>query len=119
MTTSEGSQISSHTDLAKEVVGFFQKLIRTTDERVTGCPPPILNELITKSFSNEANDDLTRPVTPDEIRSTMFGIDGDKAPGPDGFTAQFFKSSWTIVGGDVVRAISYFFHTNKLHPALI
>ena len=44
----------------------------------------------------------------------MFGIDGDKAPGLDGFTAQFFKASWLIVGGDVIEAILYFFQHKKL-----
>ena len=68
-----------------------------------------LTELITRCISNEANVDLTRPVTSDEIRSTMFGINGDKAPGLDGFTAQFLKSSWFIVGGDITKAILYFF----------
>ena len=50
-------------------------------------------------------------------KELYFGIDGDKAPGPDGFTALFFKASWLIVGGDVTEAILYFFQHNKLLPA--
>ena len=76
-----------------------------------------LEELFGQCITPEANADLIRSVTSEEIRSTMFGIDGDKAPGPDGFTSQFFKAFWLIVGCDVIEAILYFFKHNKLLPA--
>lgn len=37
-----------------------------------------------------------------------------KAPGPDGFSACFFKSCWEIVGKDFKEAISNFFNKTKL-----
>ncbi|GKE56781.1 RNA-directed DNA polymerase, eukaryota, reverse transcriptase zinc-binding domain protein, partial [Tanacetum coccineum] len=37
-----------------------------------------------------------------------------KALGPDGFTARFYKSAWSIVGKYVCKAIKYFFDTEKL-----
>lgn len=30
-------------------------------------------------------------------------------PGPDGFTIEFFKEKWTIVGSDLIVAIQSFF----------
>nr|GEW10773.1 hypothetical protein [Tanacetum cinerariifolium] len=36
-----------------------------------------------------------------EIKSAMFSIGDDHAPGPDGFTYAFFKKSWDIVGDDI------------------
>ncbi|GJW67845.1 RNA-directed DNA polymerase, eukaryota, reverse transcriptase zinc-binding domain protein [Tanacetum coccineum] len=38
----------------------------------------------------------------------------EKAPGPDCFTAMFFKKSWEIMGKDVVDAIQEFFTSGKL-----
>ncbi|XP_074305950.1 uncharacterized protein LOC141641178 [Silene latifolia] len=37
-----------------------------------------------------------------------------EAPGPDGFSSQFFKDSWEIVGEDTIAAIKNFFQTGKL-----
>lgn len=44
----------------------------------------------------------------------MFSLGNDKAPGPDGFTAYFFKRSWSIIGQEVVKAIQSFFQTGRL-----
>ena len=93
LTDSDGNKILTHLELAKKAVSYFQKLIGTADESVTGCSLSLLEELFGTSITSEANADLARSVTSDEIKSTMFGIDGDKAPGPDGFTAHFFKTS--------------------------
>nr|GFA57722.1 zinc knuckle CX2CX4HX4C [Tanacetum cinerariifolium] len=38
----------------------------------------------------------------------------DKSPGPDGYTATFFKEAWTIVGDEVANAIREFFTNGKL-----
>nr|GFA92616.1 hypothetical protein [Tanacetum cinerariifolium] len=31
----------------------------------------------------------------------LFEIDGNKAPGPDGYSAQFFKDAWNVVGSEI------------------
>ena len=57
---------------------------------------------------------MIREVTNKEIQDVMFGMDDGKAPGPDGYTAIFFKKSWSIVGHDVCEAVKEFFQSNKL-----
>ncbi|XP_074282927.1 uncharacterized protein LOC141607475 [Silene latifolia] len=57
---------------------------------------------------------LLRPVTYDEIKKCIFSIPSSKAPGPDGYSSQFFKDSWAIIGNDVSAAIIDFFNTGQL-----
>ncbi|GJU82334.1 hypothetical protein Tco_1284699 [Tanacetum coccineum] len=52
---------------------------------------------------------MIRPVTQKEVKDAMFSMGNDKSPGPDGFTAAFFKEAWDIVFGDVTKAIQEFF----------
>ena len=60
---------------------------------------------------------LSKTITTEEIRNSMFSINGDKVPRSDGYSAHFFKVAWNIVGDDVVRAVSHFFHMRRMLPA--
>ncbi|XP_074299820.1 uncharacterized protein LOC141630990 [Silene latifolia] len=57
---------------------------------------------------------LLQPVTDEEVRAAMFSIPGTKAPGPDGYSSQFFKDTWVIVGKDVIKAVRSVFTSGKL-----
>ena len=44
----------------------------------------------------------------------MFSLKNNKAPGPDGFNAGFFRRMWHIVGEDVINAVRSFFQTRRM-----
>ncbi|XP_021996129.1 uncharacterized protein LOC110893325 [Helianthus annuus] len=71
-------------------------------------------DLFSKRLSPQVAHHMIRQVSPKEVKRAMFGIGIDKAPGPDGYTAAFFKSAWPIVGNDVTCAIIDFFETGNL-----
>ncbi|XP_074290351.1 uncharacterized protein LOC141617081 [Silene latifolia] len=52
---------------------------------------------------------LMKPVTPEEIKASMFSIPGTKAAGPDDYSSQFFKDSSEVTGGTVIQAVMDFF----------
>ncbi|KAK4384619.1 hypothetical protein Sango_3042800 [Sesamum angolense] len=56
---------------------------------------------------------LIRPVTVDDVKTAMFDIEEDKAPGPDGFSSGFYKAAWPILG-EISKAIMDFFTTGRL-----
>ncbi|GJV72985.1 RNA-directed DNA polymerase, eukaryota [Tanacetum coccineum] len=45
----------------------------------------------------------------DEIRLAVWGCGEDKSPGPDGFTFEFFRKFWKVVGPDFCIAVEWFF----------
>ena len=59
-------------------------------------------------------DMLLAPISDDDIRSVIFSIGNDKAPGPDGYSALFFKKAWSIVGKDVCNSVKDFFNSGRL-----
>ncbi|XP_022040145.1 uncharacterized protein LOC110942657 [Helianthus annuus] len=71
-------------------------------------------DLFTNRLSSEVSGLMVRPVTHDEVKKALFSIGSDKAPGPDGFTAGFFKGAWPIIGSAVSNAVIDFFVTGKL-----
>ncbi|VFQ66081.1 unnamed protein product [Cuscuta campestris] len=48
---------------------------------------------------------LLAEITLQEVRDVVFEIGNDKAPGPDGYTAAFYKDQWSVVGQDVYDSV--------------
>nr|GFC63760.1 RNA-directed DNA polymerase, eukaryota [Tanacetum cinerariifolium] len=57
--------------------------------------------------------DLENDITNEEIKKAVWDCGSDKSPGPDGFTLEFFKKFWSIVGEDVINAVKEFFKSSK------
>ena len=57
------------------------------DGEVVGCPQWLLVELLDVSFSEEVHSVMTKLVSLEEVKNSMFSIGGKKAPGPDGYTS--------------------------------
>ena len=58
--------------------------------------------------SSEANG-LEVPFTEEEIHSALLDMNGDKAPGPNGFTVAFWKFCWDFVKKEIVDLFKEFF----------
>lgn len=66
------------------------------------------------------DDNIGLTSVPDwaEIKAVVHELDGSSAPGPDGFTGDFFKHCWEIVESDVCRAVQAFFLTSCIELGL-
>lgn len=52
---------------------------------------------------------LEEEVTADEIRKVLFAMPNNKSPGPDGYPAEFFKSTWSVVAHDFIIVVQSVF----------
>ena len=57
---------------------------------------------------------MTKGFTREEIRSAFFSLPKNKTGGPDGYSAEFFTASWSIIGPEVTDAILEFFESGSL-----
>lgn len=73
-----------------------------------------LQGFITGRLTEEEANRMTTLVTEVEIKAALWSIEDDKAPGPDGYTTDFSKTAWSIVGEEITQAIEHFFETGKL-----
>ncbi|RVW66559.1 hypothetical protein CK203_063873 [Vitis vinifera] len=53
-----------------------------------------------------------------EIYAALMGMNGDKAPGPDGFTVAFWQNCWEIVKEDVLDMFKEFYDQNSFIKSL-
>ena len=52
---------------------------------------------------------LEAPFTEEEIFSALMEMNGDKAPGPNGFTVAFWQACWDFVKEEVVELFKEFY----------
>ncbi|GJV95839.1 hypothetical protein Tco_1547416 [Tanacetum coccineum] len=52
---------------------------------------------------------MDRGVSRDEIRTAVWNCGDNKSPGPDGYTFEFFKKFWDLLGPELCDAVEYFF----------
>ena len=52
---------------------------------------------------------LGDPITEDEVRDAINQMPGDKAPGPDGFTAEFMRACWGTIRQDLLDVFQQLF----------
>ncbi|KAL0311244.1 UNVERIFIED_CONTAM: hypothetical protein Sangu_2419100 [Sesamum angustifolium] len=108
-----GNEQTDPTVISSIFVDFFQGLLggdrtdRAIDLRYLR---PWARHILTDDEARA----IIRPITIDEVKTTFFDIEEDKAPGPDGFSSGFFKAAWPVVGGEVSNAIIDFFKTGRL-----
>ncbi|GJX33003.1 RNA-directed DNA polymerase, eukaryota, reverse transcriptase zinc-binding domain protein [Tanacetum coccineum] len=79
-------------DVPKQFMKDFQEFLGNA----THVKDVDLSNLIQKKLSNEAANYMVRDVSDDEIKSAMFQIENNKAPGPDGYSSYFLKKAWSI-----------------------
>jgi hypothetical protein len=77
--------VSKHEEKADILLQHFTKLMGTNTPASTDLNWESLN-LPTAELSH-----LDAPFLMDELRAAIDGMPGEKAPGPDGFTGEFFK----------------------------
>ncbi|GKE97366.1 RNA-directed DNA polymerase, eukaryota, reverse transcriptase zinc-binding domain protein [Tanacetum coccineum] len=70
--------------------------------------------MFTNKISSEEAIRMVRSISEVEIKNAMFEIEDSKAPGPDGYTASFYKSAWSVIGKDICQAMREFFLNGKL-----
>lgn len=97
-------------DIQNCAISFYQKLL--TSEGTSNCDE--LLSFIPTLVNQEQNDFLLRPPLEEEIKITVFSMDANSAPGPDGFPGLFFTHCWPIVKKEVVDAVLDFFHGGTL-----
>jgi hypothetical protein len=77
-----------------------------------------LDDLDFNSLSAGEASSLEAPFLEREVKEVIFGMDGDKAPGPDGFSLAFFQACWDVLKEDIMAVFSNFHARGKFEKSL-
>lgn len=111
VTLPDGSFTTSNDQVANAFVCHFSSLLGSrqtaapADQNIIASGPVLVDEQAIR---------LTEDISEAEIWAALNNIGDNKSPGPDGFSAKFFKSAWPVVGSSVTAAIQEFFMNSIL-----
>jgi len=109
----QGSLLKDFEDIKAAAFTSFKDLFSAPDD------PPLLSsshpfDLIPTLVHDADNNSLTAPISMKELKSALFRMKPDSAPGPDGFTARFYVSCWDTIKMDLLRMVRHSQVTNRL-----
>ncbi|XP_029146874.1 uncharacterized protein [Arachis hypogaea] len=87
LLVSDGSWSNDPEVLQMEVVHFFKNIFCSTEPVEVNC----MGEIPMPSLSQDACDNLSKPVTMLEVKKALDNMSSFKAPGPDGFQVFFLQ----------------------------
>ncbi|XP_026443909.1 uncharacterized protein LOC113344072 [Papaver somniferum] len=103
LVTEDGVTISEPIQLRDHVVSYYES-------KFNGVELPIEDNLFDyehESISLTERQMLDAIPSLDEIKSAVFDLGADSAPGPDGFSGCFYRHCWDIIQQDLHSAIVY------------
>ncbi|KAL0307935.1 UNVERIFIED_CONTAM: hypothetical protein Sangu_3002100, partial [Sesamum angustifolium] len=108
-----GNLLTAQQDVTQEFISYFQNLLGGTSQN-RGLNLEFLRSELKHSVTTTEASLLVAPVTQAEVKEAFFDIDVESAPGPDGYTAAFYRTAWPVVGQAVFQAVGEFFRTGNL-----
>ena len=111
---SDGSVVSSAEGIKREAEHHFREFMNERPTNFVEWSVSELTEVLDFECTEEDKRLLIQEVNEDEIRKVVFAMPKEKSPGPDGFTIEFFKDTWDVVGKDLLVAVQSFFQLGFL-----
>jgi hypothetical protein len=105
LKSSEGALHWNHNDKQQILQNYFQNLLGKKVRRSRNLQWPSLQLATLQQIPGL---ELDRPFTESEIEHAVRSLPNEKAPGPDGFTNDFYKSCWQIIKAEVLNAFHAF-----------
>ena len=96
----QGNLTREHSKIEEELLKYYQDLLTEPQLDRTAAIRRVTKH-IPALVTPEQNAALTRPITQEEVAQVVKDMSAGKAPGPDGFTVDFFHNCWDLVKKDV------------------
>ena len=108
-----GVWLSEEQEVRTGIVDAFQRLLTEDSEWKADIGGLNLNQI-----SQQEADTLELPFMEEEVHLALMDMNGDKAPGPDGFTVSFWQYYWEFVKEEVLEMFKEFHEQNVFLKSL-
>jgi len=109
--------VETHEEIEKEFLNYFKKMNQEpTINRAEAIDN--ITKHIPRVIIEDHNTLLLKPVSLQEVESAVNQLKAGKAPGPDGFTANFFQHFWELIKWEVWQVVEESRTLRWMYPAM-
>lgn len=101
----QGRKVEEVEQIKRVAEDYYKGLLSTNSHVFEYSMIDRIGGLVTTRLSEVQARDMESDPFEVDIKSTLFAMSNNKALGPDGFSAGFFKAAWAVVGLDVIAKI--------------
>ena len=98
------TRVTQHEEIEQVLVKHFKELLTEPNVDRGEAIERICKEIWSR-FTREKNQALMRAATLEEVEEVVKGMKKNKAPGPDGFTVEFYEAGWDFLGQDILDVV--------------
>lgn len=113
LTSATGERIESQAGIQELCVNYFSDLLGSPVSQPMFIQSE-LDLLFDFKCSAEQANCFDKAFTSEDVKNAFFSLPKNKTGGPDGYSAEFFTASWSIVGAEVTEAILEFFRSGSI-----
>lgn len=110
----EGVKLEKSDDIQAHCITFFNDLFGGVPPALSVADKELIGSLTPFKCNEATKLRLAAFISAEEIKREVFSLPCNRSPGPDGFTGEFFKVSWDIIGEDFTRAVREFFASGQM-----
>jgi len=103
--------IEGDAQLKQHITSYYKNLFGPPDRSNVELDEHLVQDI--PQVSNLENEYLIEELSKSEIRSAVFLMEHNKAPGPDGFPSEFYQAFWDLLKDDLM-ALFMKFHAGSL-----
>ena len=89
------------------ITNYYKQLFGPPEENFVSLDESRVDDV--PQLETDENEILTAPFTEKEVFEAIAQMKNNKAPGPDGFPAEFYKKCWHFIKGDLMPMFQEFF----------
>ena len=109
----DGEVSTQQTAIREHIVQFYEQLYTEGEFQ-----RPLLDGLEFNGLGGEDLEGLDRPFSEEEVFNVVKNFNGDKSPGPDGYSMAFYQACWSTVGSEVMDVCNEFYDQGIFEKSL-
>ena len=99
-----GDTLHNQKEISSLLTEHFKHIAQETQaDRIEAIDT--LTQAIPKVVTNEQNLTLLKEISMEEVEEVVKSMPNDKAPGPDGFTINFYKACWPTIKSGIWEVV--------------